>query len=115
MELPLTLANRVRNAAGAAPALRTVNGGEASSPGSVPYSGAFDASTACSRGLIPWPPPRRSLSTSPRCRARRRGRVVGQVLLIYFVGVESDSMRGSSHRRGHQGLVELRDEVAKTR
>jgi uncharacterized protein YegL len=41
------------------------------------------------------------------------GRVVGQVLPIYFVGDESHSMRGDPIAAVNQGLVDLRDEVAK--
>ncbi len=41
------------------------------------------------------------------------GPVVGQVLPIYFVGDESHSMRGAPIEAVNQGLVDLRDEVAK--
>jgi len=41
------------------------------------------------------------------------GAVIGQVLPIYFVGDESHSMAGASMAAVNQGLVDLRDEVAK--
>lgn len=41
------------------------------------------------------------------------GQVVGQVLPIYFVGDESHSMSGDPIVAVNQGLVDLRDEVAK--
>ena len=41
------------------------------------------------------------------------GAVVGQVLPIYFVGDESHSMRGEPIAAVNQGLLDLRDEVAK--
>lgn len=41
------------------------------------------------------------------------GQVIGQVLPIYFVGDESHSMRGDPIAAVNQGLVDLRDEVAK--
>lgn len=41
------------------------------------------------------------------------GRVVGQVLPMYFVGDESHSMRGDPIAAVNHGLVDLRDEVAK--
>jgi uncharacterized protein YegL len=41
------------------------------------------------------------------------GQVIGQVLPIYFVGDESHSMRGDPIEAVNQGLVDLRDEVAK--
>jgi uncharacterized protein YegL len=41
------------------------------------------------------------------------GQVVGQVLPMYFVGDESHSMRGHPIAAVNQGLVDLRDEVAK--
>jgi uncharacterized protein YegL len=44
---------------------------------------------------------------------RSTGQVIGQVLPIYFVGDESHSMRGDPIEAVNQGLVELRDEVAK--
>ena len=41
------------------------------------------------------------------------GAVVGQVLPMYFVGDESHSMAGDPIAAVNQGLVDLRDEVAK--
>ncbi|MBV8733701.1 MAG: VWA domain-containing protein [Solirubrobacterales bacterium] len=41
------------------------------------------------------------------------GQVIGQVLPIYFVGDESHSMSGDPIVAVNQGLVDLRDEVAK--
>jgi uncharacterized protein YegL len=41
------------------------------------------------------------------------GQIIGQVLPIYFVGDESHSMRGDPIEALNQGLVDLRDEVAK--
>jgi hypothetical protein len=41
------------------------------------------------------------------------GPAVGQVLPIYFVGDESHSMAGAPITAVNQGLVDLRDEVAK--
>jgi uncharacterized protein YegL len=41
------------------------------------------------------------------------GRILGQVLPMYFVGDESHSMRGGPIDAVNQGLIELRDEVAK--
>jgi uncharacterized protein YegL len=41
------------------------------------------------------------------------GPVIGQVLPIYFVGDESHSMAGDPIQAVNQGLIDLRDEVAK--
>lgn len=49
----------------------------------------------------------------PSTPERSIGQVIGQVLPIYFVGDESHSMRGDPIEAVNQGLVELRDEVAK--
>ncbi len=43
----------------------------------------------------------------------RAGTVIGQVLPMYFVGDESHSMAGAPIAAVNQGLVDLRDEVAK--
>lgn len=41
------------------------------------------------------------------------GAVIGQVLPMYFVGDESHSMAGDPIAAVNQGLIDLRDEVAK--
>ena len=46
-------------------------------------------------------------------RARAGGTVIGQVLPMYFVGDESHSMAGDPIAAVNQGLIDLRDEVAK--
>ncbi|MGA2927906.1 MAG: VWA domain-containing protein [Solirubrobacteraceae bacterium] len=53
-----------------------------------------------------------SMPTMPRFPAAP-GTVIGQVLPMYFVGDESHSMAGAPIAAVNQGLVDLRDEVAK--
>ena len=50
---------------------------------------------------------------APPAVAASAGTVIGQVLPMYFVGDESHSMAGEPISAVNQGLVDLRDEVAK--
>ena len=61
----------------------------------------------------PSPLPARAPRTSSRPPRRRRPAVLGQVLPIYFVADESHSMRGAPIAAVNQGLLDLRDEVAR--
>jgi uncharacterized protein YegL len=66
----------------------------------------------------PPPPPTPAEATEPATEPTQpapvpAGTVVGQVLPMYFVGDESHSMAGAPMDAVNQGLVELRDEVAK--
>jgi uncharacterized protein YegL len=56
------------------------------------------------------PTPAAQIPPAPQPAA---GQVIGQVLPIYFVGDESHSMRGAPIDAVNQGLIDLRDEVAK--
>jgi uncharacterized protein YegL len=61
----------------------------------------------------PASPPAPQSSSPPSTPQVAVGQVIGQVLPIYFVGDESHSMRGDPIDAVNQGLVDLRDEVAK--
>jgi uncharacterized protein YegL len=52
-------------------------------------------------------------ATPAPVRAPAPGTVIGQVLPMYFVGDESHSMAGDPIAAVNQGLIDLRDEVAK--
>jgi uncharacterized protein YegL len=62
------------------------------------------------------PPPVPAPADAPAARSAAgasAGAVIGQVLPMYFVGDESHSMAGGPIDAVNQGLLELRDEVAK--
>ena len=63
-------------------------------------------------GVVPATSDPAALS-GPPAPATSPGTVVGQVLPIYFVGDESHSMAGAPIAAVNQGLLDLRDEVAK--
>ncbi|MBV8990702.1 MAG: VWA domain-containing protein [Solirubrobacterales bacterium] len=63
-------------------------------------------------GVVPGTSDPAALS-GPPAPATSPGTVVGQVLPIYFVGDESHSMAGAPIAAVNQGLLDLRDEVAK--
>ena len=116
---PLTFANRVRNAASATPAFPTVNGAEASTPAPSPIPQTLTPKPVPASVPSPVAVPASEPEHLAPLPLPVAGQVVGQALPIYFVGDESHSMRGEpiaavNHRSGHnQGLVDLRDEVAK--
>jgi len=108
MRLPLTFANRVKNAASAAPASPTVNGAEASSP-APSLSPQASTPTVDPTSVPPVDAPASEPEhLAPLPRPAAAGHVIGQVLPIYFVGDESHSMRGRADRRGQSGMVDLR-------
>ena len=53
------------------------------------------------------------ITTVPAAAPAPAGTVIGQVLPMYFVGDESHSMAGDPIAAVNQGLIDLRDEVAK--
>ncbi len=61
----------------------------------------------------PGGPPSPALGDGAGAGAAAPGTIVGQVLPIYFVGDESHSMAGAPIAAVNQGLLDLRDEVAK--
>jgi uncharacterized protein YegL len=71
--------------------------GSESSPGTEAASGSLWATEPTSAAPAPVPV----------------GTVIGQVLPMYFVGDESHSMAGDPIAAVNQGLIDLRDEVAK--
>ena len=60
-----------------------------------------------------WAGPRGSAPETAEAAAPTPGAAVGQVLPMYFVGDESHSMAGAPIEAVNQGLLDLRDEVAK--
>jgi uncharacterized protein YegL len=81
-------------------------------PGASPSSiggGEPDPPTLVSVGDEPTVP---APVAAPPAEARA-GAVIGQVLPMYFVGDESHSMAGDPIGAVNQGLIDLRDEVAK--
>jgi uncharacterized protein YegL len=102
MKLTLPHPNRVRNAVAApsrTPASRPPD------PAAPPPAIAAPPRPVAAPAAQPEPPaPPVPLWNGP---------VVGQVLPIYFVGDESHSMRGAPIAAVNQGLIDLRDEVAK--
>jgi von Willebrand factor type A domain len=67
-------------------------------------------------GTEPAPPTESLWATEPTSAAPApvpAGTVIGQVLPMYFVGDESHSMAGDPIAAVNQGLIDLRDEVAK--
>jgi len=102
LSLPTT-ANRLKSAAAPPAPSPTVAEPEVSSPPPVSlFSTPTPVAAAASEP--------EQLSSPPRPAA---GQVIGQVLPIYFVGDESHSMRGDPIAAVNQGLLDLRDEVAK--
>ena len=110
---PLTFANRVRNAASATPAFPTVNGAEASTPAPSPIPQTLTPKPVPASVPSPVAVPASEPEHLAPLPLPVAGQVVGQALPIYFVGDESHSMRGDPIAAVNQGLVELRDEVAK--
>jgi uncharacterized protein YegL len=105
MKLSLPSPNRVKGAAAAAPTSPTVTGVEASTSASSPFERLSTPTPVAAVASEP-----EGFASPPRPIA---GQVIGQVLPIYFVGDESHSMRGDPIAAVNQGLVDLRDEVAK--
>jgi len=111
MKLSLRSPKQVKNTASASKST-TVTGAEARSPAPAPVSRARTPAPL----TVPTPPPVVAPASEVEhaaAPARPTGQVIGQVLPIYFVGDESHSMRGDPIAAVNQGLVELRDEVAK--
>ena len=91
---------------------RAAKGGPPASP---PVPAASQPPTppgAPEPGVVPGTSDPAALS-GPPAPATSPGTVVGQVLPIYFVGDESHSMAGAPIAAVNQGLLDLRDEVAK--
>ncbi len=87
--------------------------GEAGAPEPLwsrpPPAAAPESGTAPAPASVPAPEP----VGVPRPVPAPAGTVIGQVLPMYFVGDESHSMAGAPIAALNQGLVDLRDEVAK--
>jgi len=105
MKLSLPSPNRVKGSAIAAPTSPTVTGAEASTSASPPVAAPWTPTPVAAAASEP-----QGFSSPPPAAA---GQVIGQALPIYFVGDESHSMRGDPIAAVNQGLVDLRDEVAK--
>ena len=77
-------------------------------PGTAPASGTEPAT-----GTEPTQPLWATEPASAAPAPAPAGTVIGQVLPMYFVGDESHSMAGDPIAAVNQGLIDLRDEVAK--
>ena len=102
MKLSLPSANRVKNAIASPQANPTAATPDPAAPPTAPAPPPTPVAAPASEPSHLW--------SSPNKPA---GPVVGQVLPIYFVGDESHSMRGAPIAAVNQGLIDLRDEVAK--
>jgi uncharacterized protein YegL len=80
----------------------------AEAPPTAPLWAAPASDPGSDPGLAPSPPPEAGAGAGSRA-----GPALGQVLPIYFVGDESHSMAGEPIAAVNQGLIDLRDEVAK--
>jgi uncharacterized protein YegL len=94
-----------------------VNAGEPGSPSSLGGGepDPTDPTVVAAEPVIPAPvgaPASPEPATVPPAPAPA-GTVIGQVLPMYFVGDESHSMAGDPIGAVNQGLIDLRDEVAK--
>jgi uncharacterized protein YegL len=112
MKLSLSPRNEVKRAA-PAPTPPTVTGAEPANPGQPPVP----QTPAPTPAVLPTPPPVAAPPSEPEHPASpprpAAAQVIGQVLPMYFVGDESHSMRGDPIAAVNQGLIDLRDEVAK--
>lgn len=113
MKLSIPPTTRSRNLSASAQSTSALTGTESSAPVAPPPAqeptpipvAAAPHSAAAARASEP------AHLTPPLPPAA--GQVIGQVLPIYFVGDESHSMSGDPITAVNQGLVDLRDEVAK--
>ena len=114
MKLSMPSATRASTAAPVAPNTSAMTDAEPSTP--VVGPAASQPSTPDPEGAPTHPPvgvPASAPSHLASPPVPWAGQVIGQVLPIYFVGDESHSMSGDPIVAVNQGLVDLRDEVAK--
>ena len=86
-----------------------------SDPGATAFAPAPPADPGASPAPVPTPVAAPAFTTGRNRSAvpASTGPTIGQVLPIYFVADESHSMSGAPMSAVNQGLVDLRDEVAK--
>ena len=107
--MKLTLPSSLRSRTTAAPASIPEPG-----PGATPFLAAPSAPTG-PLSAVPAPVPAPGFGPEDLAppAAPARPAMLGQVLPIYFVADESHSMRGAPIAAVNQGLLDLRDEVAR--
>jgi uncharacterized protein YegL len=96
----------------------SLRSGTSVAPPPTPEPPASEQATAASAALwaAPAPTPVAAPVPVPGTRSAApvpAGQIIGQLLPMYFLGDESHSMRGAPIEAVNQGLIDLRDEVAK--